>query len=227
MERPLAAGYDQLGDGDMKRWKKVIIWAGSIIIVLGVGGLFAANYAADRLIASLAASLEAEILLDEAHDTGIKNPTASGATLFVPISSMSTSPASASSAPASSASTSSASNQPVGENTIEDSGKINNNALGTDYNAEISVEKAKEVQENVTLGEKAKLTSIFLKQLSMEDIKELQKLASGGLTIEDKKKARSLILEKLSPEQYDELIEIAKKYGMSQGRAYEEVIKEK
>jgi len=45
----------------MKRWKKVLIWVVSILVLLGVGGLFAANYAADKMIASLAASLEAEL----------------------------------------------------------------------------------------------------------------------------------------------------------------------
>jgi len=71
------------------------------------------------------------------------------------------------------------------------------------------------------------LASILLKQLSVDDIKLLQQLANGGLSIEDKKIARALILEKLKPEQYDELIQIAKKYGMSQGKSYKEVINEK
>jgi hypothetical protein len=60
----------------------------------------------------------------------------------------------------------------------------------------------------------------------MDDIKALQELASGGLGIEEKKEARTLILNRLTPEQYDELIQIAKKYGMSKGKSYEEVSKE-
>ncbi|MGI2294929.1 hypothetical protein [Paenibacillus sp. GXUN7292] len=195
----------------MKRWKKIVIWVASIIVLLGIGGLFAANYAADRLIASLAASLEAELILDDLNDnSGSSTPEVSGTH-----------------EPSSPASSTETNQTPTGEKSSEGSQKSDNNTPNTDYKAEVSVEKAKEVQENITLGEKAKLTSVFLKQLSIEDMKELQKLASGGLSVEEKKKARSLILEKLTPEQYDELIEIAKKYGMSQGKSYEEVNKEK
>ncbi|MEF2246812.1 hypothetical protein [Paenibacillus sp. IITD108] len=195
----------------MKRWKKIVIWAASIIVLLGIGGLFAANYAADRLIASLAASLEAELILDESNDN----------------SGSGTPDVSATPEPSSPTSSNVTNQPPAGEKSSEGSEKPDNNTPNTDYKAEVSVDKAKEVQENITLGEKAKLTSVFLKQLSIEDMKELQKLASGGLSVEEKKKARSLILEKLTPEQYDELIEIAKKYGMSQGKSYEEVSKEK
>ena len=195
----------------MKRWKKILIWVASIIVLLGIGGLFAANYAADRLIASLAASLEAEFILDESNDN----------------SGSSTPEVSATPKPSSPTSSNETNQLPAGEKSSEGSQKSDNNTPTTDYRAEVSAEKAKEVQENITLGEKAKLTSVFLKQLSIEDMKELEKLASGGLSVEEKKKARSLILEKLTPEQYDELIEIAKKYGMSQGKSYEEVSKEK
>jgi len=68
--------------------------------------------------------------------------------------------------------------------------------------------------------------AVMLKRLSPSDIKTLQQLASGGLTVEKKKEAKELILQKLTEDEYNELIAIAKKYGLSQGKSYEESLKE-
>ncbi|MCA0756499.1 hypothetical protein KP806_15700 [Paenibacillus sp. N4] len=192
-----------------KKWKKVLIWTASVIVVLGVGGLFVANYMVDKMISSLADSLESEIVEEtvaeatDAPDAGTagdaQDTEHSGTETAVPDNGSS-----------SSGSTNSSTNQ--------ESSDV--------YKAEVSVDKAKNVQEKITVSEKAQLTSVFLKQLSVEDIKALQALASGGLSIEEKNEARALILEKLTPEQYDELIIIAKKYGMSQGKSYEQASKE-
>lgn len=43
-----------------KRWKKILLWTLSIIVVLGVGGLFAANYAVDKLMNSMADGFDLE-----------------------------------------------------------------------------------------------------------------------------------------------------------------------
>jgi len=192
----------------MKRWKKVLIWVISILVLLGIGGLFAANYVADRMIASIAASLDTGLIVEDTP--GTEQPDKATGT-DEPKSSQETE------------------KEPVDKNNKpnEESKPSNTGEKDSGYKAEVSVEKAKQVQESVTLSEKAKLMSILLKQLSVEDIKLLQQLASGGLSKEDKKKARSLILQKLTPEQYDELIQIAKKYGLSEGKSYSEVIKQK
>lgn len=211
-----------------KKWKKILIWMASIIVVLGVGGLFAANYAVDKLISTLAEDLENDLMKEVVIDVtdtsdkqidgsdkpttetveGNANPTGDK---FV------------------------ASDDELGElEQVRDDSALADFSTQTEdgqskdsYQAEVSVDKAKDIQENITVGEKAQLTSVFLEELSMSDIKNLQALASGGLSIDEKKEARSIILERLSPEQYDELIQIAKKYGMSQGKSYDEVIKEK
>lgn len=91
------------------------------------------------------------------------------------------------------------------------------------YTAEVSVDKAKEIEENITLKDKAKVVSTLMGNLSASDIATLQQLASGGLSVEKKKEARSLLLEKLSEDEYNELIAIAAKHGVSQGRQYAEV----
>ncbi|REK69271.1 hypothetical protein [Paenibacillus paeoniae] len=188
----------------MKKWKKVLIWVASIIVVLGIGGLITANYVMDRMIASLANSLESELIAEV--DNGNVEPNKPGGEEVPDQDSPS---------------------DTQGGNTNPDSTSQPSKQPSNDgYTAEISTDKAKDVQEKITVSEKAKLAGVLLKQLSVDDMKLLQELASGGLNIEEKKQARSIILEKLTPEQYDELIQIAKKYGMSQGKSYEEVSKE-
>ncbi|WP_168123465.1 hypothetical protein [Paenibacillus sp. HB172176] len=191
------------------KWKKILIWTAAVIVVLGVGGLFAANYAVNKLISSLSESLEAETL-----DATIAEATAPPTSEEPPASGMAEPDAS-----------------PVVEgpsSTPKPSSSSASEPSATEgYTAEISTDKAKEVEDEITVGEKAKVTKVLLSELSLEDIKNLQKLAGGGLSKDEKKEARDLILEKLSPEQYDELIQIAKKYGLSQGKSYDEVSKEK
>ncbi|MGO4547603.1 hypothetical protein AB4Z29_22710 [Paenibacillus sp. 2TAB23] len=203
-----------------KKWKKVIIWVASIIVILGIGGLFAANYAVDKLISSLSESLENEILNETVTGTIVEDTEPEPNATDAP-----TEGEGKGETPPDDKTTTNVEN--TGEK--DNSGNIEMDDKPSDkgYNAEVSIDKAKDVQEKITVSEKAQLTSVFLKELSMSDIKELQALASGGLSVEDKKQARSIILEKLTPEQYDELIQIAKKYGMSKGKSYDEVVTEK
>ncbi|MNY81848.1 hypothetical protein D3C86_2236360 [compost metagenome] len=51
-------------------------------------------------------------------------------------------------------------------------------------------------------------------------------MAKGGLTIDEKREARSIILGKVSEEQYNELSQVAKKYGVSQGKTRDQTLKE-
>lgn len=209
----------------MKTWKKVLIWAASIIVVLGVGGLFAANYVMDRMIAQLSASLENELLEEVVSPTQAP----SGGTENEPATDEQGSEDGTQDGQEPSSDGKDGQGEQAGSsNGGSNSDKAGSSSGSTDgYTAEITPDKAKDVQEKITATEKAKLASVFLKQLSMDDIKALQDLAGGGLDKAEKKEARDLILEKLTPEQYDDLIQIAKKYGMSQGRSYAEVSKEK
>jgi hypothetical protein len=215
-----------------KKWKKILIWIASIIVVLGIGGLFAANYVMDKMLASLAGSLEEELLAELPTEVpgGTGQPDDSGQN--------------SSGAPDDGNDTDNPGSQTDGsEQTGQNSNKPDQGQGsegkpatpsqpdgGKDkdgYKAEVSVDKAKDVQEKITVAEKAKLATVFMKELSADDLKKLQELSSGGLSQAEKKEARDLILERLSPEQYDELIEIAKKYGLSQGKSYDEVSKQK
>jgi len=52
----------------MKRWQKVSIWIVSIVIVLVVGGIFAANYAVDKVLNSMVGMSVDDLLGEENSD---------------------------------------------------------------------------------------------------------------------------------------------------------------
>lgn len=207
----------------MKRWKKVLIWTLSVIVVLGVGGLFAANYAVDKLMNSMADGfdVEAEDTVNVPQGQVVEPTVAESDPSAEPAASVNpTSTSSPGSTPASTA---------TGEQTAVSTTKTKPATTpaptpeGVDGIAHISTDKAKEVQENVSIKDKANVAAIVAGQLSVSDIKRLQELAKGGLTIDEKREARSIILGKVSEDQYNELSQIAKKYGVSQGKTYDQV----
>jgi hypothetical protein len=93
------------------------------------------------------------------------------------------------------------------------------------YRADISEQRAKTVEEQITVKEKMLVTSIVMDNFSTKELELFSKLASGGLNKEEKKEMRELFLQKMSEEEYNQLIAVAAKYGLSQGRQYEDVKK--
>ncbi|WP_342478836.1 hypothetical protein NYE24_12990 [Paenibacillus sp. FSL H7-0350] len=212
----------------MKRWTKVLIWTLSVVVVLGVGGLFAANYAVDKLMNSMAGGFDVE-----AGNT----PSVPQGQVIEPVvadSDPSAEPAASADPASSSAPDSTPATSGTGDQTTTGTDKPANTAkpastpapTPVDGLAHISTDKAKEVQENVTITDKANVAAIVAKQLSVSDIKRLQELAQGGLTTEEKREARSIILGKVTEEQYNELAQIAKKYGVSQGKTRDQILAE-
>lgn len=92
--------------------------------------------------------------------------------------------------------------------------------------AGISVDEASEAGSKVTMMEKIEIGSVLLKHWSADDLKSFQSTLSGGLTVEEKRELKRKAMEQLSEEEYDRLIAIAKKYGMSQGKSYEQSLEE-
>lgn len=212
-----------------KRWKKILLWTLSIIVVLGVGGLFAANYAVDKLMNSMADGfdLESESNVSGGQDQGI-TPTE-------PVDDSNVEPV-ASTAPTAPSTDDKASKgtEKTGKDTTANTTSEPTKAPSIDskdgssngYTAQVSTDKAKEIQENVTMKDKADVAAIVLGQLSVSDINRLKDLAKGGLTLDEKREARSIILGKVSEEQYNELSQVAKKYGVSQGKTRDQILKE-
>ncbi|MCR8660665.1 hypothetical protein [Paenibacillus endoradicis] len=215
----------------MKRWKKVVLWIASILVVVAIGGAFAANYAVDKMLGSMS-GLSTEILENTEGEGTPDSAPAPGET-GVAQNNNGSNDVGAGDTPVSNDSSSSVTNNGEGNNgTVATDSDSNQNgssegSAGSDgYNPSVSTDKAKEIEEKVTLGEKAKVVSILTKRLSTSDISTMQSLASGGLSGEEKKQARTLMLEKLTEDEYNELVAIAAKYGLSQGRSYAEVSNE-
>ncbi|WP_339243314.1 hypothetical protein [Paenibacillus sp. FSL F4-0243] len=211
-----------------KRWKKILLWTLSIIVVLGVGGVFAANYAVDKLMNSMADGfdLESEDQVNGGQDQGTAPEDTVADGKVEPVASATPVP--------SIDDKGSKDTGETGKDTTASTTSEPTKAPSTDskdtssdgYTAEVSTDKAKEIQDNVTMKDKADVAAIVLGQLSVSDINRLKDLAKGGLTIDEKREARSIILGKVSEEQYNELSQVAKKYGVSQGKTRDQILKE-
>jgi hypothetical protein len=221
------------------RWKRVVLWSLICLLVVGVSGLFAVNYAVNKVIESMTQSLETDftnelstsnepapsVVADASSSPTI---TQSHGELVSPEGSAvpskeSTIPSKESDAqPVASTEKPSASKQP----TLQIEKQNQQKDMPGIYASEISTKKAKAIKDNVTISEKAAVTSILMGHLSLSDLKLFKDLASGGMTVDEKREARKVLLDKLTPEEYNMLSQIAKKYGVSQGKTYDQVVKE-
>lgn len=208
----------------MKRWKKVLIWTLSVIVVLGACGLFAANYAVDKLMSTMATGFDVE------PEDNASVPQGKVVDPVVADSDPTAEPAASADPASSAAPDSTPASNGAGDQTAAGMDKPASTPAptpeGVDGLAHISTNKAKEVQESVTIRDKASVAEIVASKLSVSDIKRLQELAKGGLTLEEKREARSIILGKVTEEQYNELAQIAKKYGVSQGKTRDQILAE-
>lgn len=212
----------------MKRWKKVVLWVASILIVVAIGGAFAANYAIDKMLGSMS-GLSTEILENtegEGESNSDKPEVPKGGNDVV-----------AGDTPVGNDSSSSNQSNAQGDGGGNTGTKVTDpNSSGNQssegnsdtggYDPSVTTDTAKELEDKVTLGEKAKVVTTLTKRLSTSDIATMQSLASGGLSVDEKKQARDLMLEKLTEDEYNELVAIAAKYGLSQGKKYAEVSNE-
>lgn len=229
------------------RWKKWLLWSLAIVVVVGVSGLFAANYAVNKVIDSMANSMLDDIDLeptaDESWNAAVdqqtpidektmkepdvtNEPDGTAADLDGNVESQTDKQKPLVQDPSKHATD--APGQQADNN--RPAGKLDDKKADTDqgekYSPNVSVDKAKAIQEKVTTSEKAKVASILLGNLEMSDIKLFKELASGGLSVDEKRKARKVLLDKLSPEEYNALVKIASKYGVSQGKTYDEIKKQ-
>jgi hypothetical protein len=196
--------------------------------------LFAVNYAIDKALDAMVAGLEQELeqklgaeLQSLQHE--VTNPTV-GSELIKDSVVPSTSNNRADNSGTKSDNSGDMSNNSGPVNAMADTASNTPNSVGIknegpiEYSAEISLEKAALVKEKITVNEKATVLKILASKLGASELRQLQDMASGGLTIEEKRQIRKLLLDKLTPAEYDQLISIAKKYGLSQGRTYSEVV---
>lgn len=235
----------------MRRYQKVLIWLGVVLLVLGMGGYFGANYVIDRMLKAIAVDLDVDVVMGTNISSGgnpsqegseaSANTGTSGDSKDIQSPSGSGVPGAVGGTEDSGASSGSNNTGKAGEGREVSSGDNNpkdgdaskpeeqgdtGGSKKAQYEATISSEKATQAQEQISLQDKAKVTSVLLKRLSSTDIKQLSSLASGGISVEDKKQAKQIIMDRLSEDEYNELIAIAAKLGLSQGKSYSSSKKE-
>ncbi|QAY67778.1 hypothetical protein [Paenibacillus protaetiae] len=160
-------------------WLTITIWAASVIIVLGTGGLFAANYAIDRFISSFADQLTVDVnhLDDNGNLTADASGTAGGA-------GQQQSGQQDTEADAKDGSAAAANGENPSKGSDQEGAKSGSKSVGSGSSSsgkpgDLTVEDAKHIQEEVTTSDKAKVTKLVLKRLSMSDINKLKDLAAG------------------------------------------------
>lgn len=207
------------------RWKRLMFWLIGIFLLIGISGVYAINYSVNKVIESMAESLlETNIPLETASPSNIEivepEPIENGGHI----------------APHKDKAEDLNLNNQLDKESIETttesdpSEDLNNNQVEKDKSIakelEISVDEANDIKENVTLSEKSKVASILMGNLEVSDIKIFQELVRGGMTDAEKLEARKVLLEKLTPEEYNILSKMAEKYGVSQGKTYDQIQKE-
>ncbi|MDG0811843.1 RodZ family helix-turn-helix domain-containing protein [Cohnella rhizosphaerae] len=216
------------------RMKKWLISISCFLVIVLMGAYFGINYAADRVMDKLSDSILESAMssstpsaVEEKQSTPVSSDVLSSpsnpAKDVEPTNIDQSEPSTYSTAEPSAASSAST-NVTSGD---KDSSGTAGAAPSHSYSAEVSVDKAETVKEEITFSEKTKLMTIMLKRLDASDIKTLSDLAGGGLSLEKKREAKKIILEKLSEKEYNELIKIAQKYGLSEGKSYEDSKQEK
>lgn len=213
-------------------WKKVLWISIAVIACLGIGGYFAMDLAVNFALKQLASSVELEIELpkepqqvagndpvgtpeeleledqDESSESGQEPKDQNGSEEQADLKSP---------AEVQKETGSTSGKKEVAEEPVQEQERPKGDVSG-DY--------VEQVKEQVSAGEKVKVASTLLKHFSMAELQEFAAIASDGITTEEKRAAREEFLNRLSEEEYNALIAIAAKYGLSQGRTYQEVKKE-
>lgn len=206
----------------MKRWQKVLIITVAVLLIIAGGVFWAMNKAVNKVLEAVSSDVLSSM------NTPIPQPTDS------PV--ISSSPTTGASSEASIEPTLGnkevLQQQPTPPESTQTTlgasvssspeAAITSQPASTPYDPNISADKAKQAQEDITLKEKLQITSIFMKRFSTKELDAFMKLASGGLSHEEKIEAKKLVLEKLSEEEYNQLIDIAARLGLSEGKKYSE-----
>ncbi|TFE28169.1 hypothetical protein [Cohnella luojiensis] len=191
-----------------RRLKRIIMWCVCIALAIGICGVISADYAVNGVMESFAEGMETDIpeaAVKEEPRTPVVNE------------GQPSTPSSAESAAANPEKDVTGAEKPTEEPTGQPIGKRTGDVTG---------EKVNNVRESLTVSDKATVVSVVLKNLSLTDLKKMRSIAQGGLTVEEKREAKRMMLSKLSPEEYNKLSALAKKYGISRGKTYDEAKQE-
>jgi hypothetical protein len=202
-------------------FKKIALWSASLIVILIIRAYFTMDYAVNKILHLMAPTELSLAQKDLNNDARKVVPPTTPA----PSKNQTSSPAATSSATPHTTDKVSSSNASKPVNLDEPTLNPTPTPLLT-YAAEISPEKATQVENQISLKDKTEISLILLKKLSPSDISLFTKMASNGLSIDEKREAKKEILKKLSEDEYNQLIQIAAKLGLSEGKSYAQSLKE-
>ncbi|WP_146762281.1 hypothetical protein [Paenibacillus contaminans] len=217
--------------------RKLLLWSGALLIILAISGYLLMDYAVDRFLKSIA--IHAELPADQLQvsaagasqaderpkpseakpeDGASSDP--EGSRTSPPASRPPGSPEPSLVPDASHGQTKTPADSPGPSGTGQPKGlpASQTEQPHATFKPDISQDKAEAVEEKITIKEKTAVLSTLLKKLNASDIDTLKKLAGGGLSNEEKGEAKKIIMKKLTAEEYNRLIDIAAKYGLSQGK---------
>lgn len=207
-----------------KRYKKILLWSLSLFLLFSIATIISINYVVDYVLRSIyvmddipvAISIEeADKLEDPDIYEGVSGEQEEWTEdqLPEPVKEQD--------------SLADGDTQPEqSDNDVNRSAEAEDKPDDFSYTPDVSADKARKIEEDVTLKEKAKVAKILLPKLNRKDIHVLQDMAEGGLSVNEKREVRSMMLKRLSPEEYNDLVQIAAKYGVSSGKTYDEAKQE-
>ena len=99
---------------------------------------------------------------------------------------------------------------------------IDDNQVEQEKKATNSNKVLTDAKQNLTFQEKWTITSILREKFTQTELDQFLALAEDGLTNPEKKQLRTIFLGSMSEQEYNELIAIAAKYGLSEGRTYDQ-----
>jgi hypothetical protein len=187
----------------MKKWKRWMGISAAILIVLGITGFIGMQVVVDFVLTQVASTVEEQPQSPTTPDVTPERTAPLPVTDEAPVIEPPTSP------------TATPKVEPA-----------NSDPLLNAYTSSLTEDQTVQLQAKVTTQEKLAVSSVLVKHFSVGELKAYAAMASDGITVEDKKAARKHFIERLSEEDYNRLIEIAAKYGLSQGKSYAEVQKE-
>lgn len=210
----------------MKRWQKVLIVVAAILLVIAGGAFWAMNKAVDKVLEAVSSNVLSSMNSPTPQPADTPGNSTSPAPEVAPGVSIEPTPGKSEVSqplPTPLASTEAIPGASVSPAREPDA---SSQPASTPYDPSIDAEKAQKAQEEITVKDKLQVASIFMKRFSAKELDAFMKLANGGLTHEEKIEAKKQVLEKLNEEEYDQLIAIATKLGLSQGKKYEDSLKE-
>ena len=207
----------------MKRRKRLkqIIWCLGIVLVIGIGGLFIADYTVLKLMDVITSeSEEIQRVPDPLQEDPLPLKD-----LDEPVASQDNQPVmeSENDSPEQQTGVTQENDKVKVPEDNHDKGQVNNVSQPT---GTVTDQQVNQVKESLTAGDKTNIISIMASSLDRSSSEKLWNLAKGGLTVAEKQEAKELLLTTLSPDDYNKLSKMAKKYGISKGKTYDEAERE-